>query len=71
MKKENSFTFHHRNIQKLAIEMYQLKHKTAPKLVCELLKEIEDSYNLQNDHTYGTYNENCTIWDRKNFFYGL
>ena len=30
LEKDQSFTFHERNIQKLAIEMYKVKHKMTP-----------------------------------------
>ena len=38
LKKENTFTTHPRNIQKLLIEMYKVKHKIAQKLMCELFQ---------------------------------
>ena len=42
---------------KLATEMCKVKHKTAPKLMCELFQETEHPYNLRNDHTtFRTYN---------------
>ena len=31
IEKENSFTIHQRNLQKLAIEMYKVKHNLCPK----------------------------------------
>ena len=34
LKKQNPFTTHPRNIQKLVIEMYKVKHKIAQKLIC-------------------------------------
>ena len=37
MTKENNFTIHQRNIQKLTIEIYQIKHKIVRKLMCETL----------------------------------
>ena len=39
LQKDNSFTIHHRNIQKLALEMYRVKHRIAPKMMCELFNE--------------------------------
>ena len=35
--------------------MYNVKHKIAPKLISEFFKEIEHTFNLQNDHTFKTY----------------
>ena len=36
--------------------MYKVKHKTAPKLMCEFFQETEYPYNLQNDDTFKTFN---------------
>ena len=36
-KKKNFFTMHHQNIQKLALEMYIVKHRITPKIMCKLL----------------------------------
>ena len=33
LQKGNSFTIHHRNIQKLALEIYRVKHHIAPKVM--------------------------------------
>ena len=38
LKKDNGFTVHERNLQKLAIEMYKVKHKLCPKPVQDLFK---------------------------------
>ena len=56
LEKENTFTIHQRNIQKLAIKMCKVKHKIAAKLMCELFQETEHPYDLRNDHTFRTYN---------------
>ena len=56
LEKENTLTVHQRNIQTLAIEMYKVKHKIAPNLMFELFKETENSYNLQDVHTFRIYN---------------
>ena len=36
LEKDNSFTIHERNLQKLAILMYQVKHKMCPQPVQEI-----------------------------------
>ena len=36
LQKDNSFTIHERNLQKLAILMYQVKHKLCPKPVQDI-----------------------------------
>ena len=45
LQKDNIFTIHHRNIQKLALEMYKVKHRIAPKIMCELFNETNVPYN--------------------------
>ena len=40
LQKKNSFTIHHENIQKLALEMYnRVKHCIAPNIMSELFNE--------------------------------
>ena len=64
LQKDNSITIHHRNIQKLALEMYRFKHRIASKIMCELFNEANvpiisvktlsfRSYNVKNV-LYGT-----------------
>ena len=48
--------FHRKNMKKCAIEIHKVKHKIEPKLICELFQETEHPYNLQNNHTFRTYN---------------
>ena len=63
LQKDNSFTIHHRNIQKLALEMYRVKHCKAPKIMCELFNEANVPYNLRQDVSFGSCNvKNCVIW---------
>ena len=56
LQKDNSFTIHHRNIQKLALEMYRVKHRIAPKIICELFNEANVPYNLRQDVSFCSYN---------------
>ena len=37
LQQDNSYTIHHRNIEKLALEMYSVKHRIAPKIMCNYL----------------------------------
>ena len=38
-----------KNIQKLALEMYRVKHRIAPKIICELFNEANIPYNRRQD----------------------
>ena len=48
LEKDNSFTIHERNLQKLAIEMYKVKHSLSPLPVIELFKRIDNTHNIRN-----------------------
>ena len=37
---DKSLTVHHRNVQKLAIEMYKVKNELCPKIMLDLFKEV-------------------------------
>ena len=41
LKKDNSVSIHHRNIQALATEMFKVKNNIVPEIMKELLKERE------------------------------
>ena len=49
------FTIHHKNVRKLAIEMYKVKNKLGPKIMIDLFKEVTHSYNLRNGLICGSY----------------
>ena len=48
LEKDNSFTVHERNIQKLAILMYQVKHKLCPKPVQEIFIQNSNAPTLRS-----------------------
>ena len=62
LQKDNSFTIHHRNIQKLALEMYRVKHRIAPKIICELFNEANVPYNLRQDVSFRSYNVKTVLY---------
>ena len=39
LSEDKSFTLHHKNIQKLAIEMYKIKNELCPKIMLDLFKK--------------------------------
>lgn len=41
-EKREYFKVHQKNILKMAIEMYKVRNKIAPKLMCELFKKTEN-----------------------------
>ena len=55
LSEDKSFTAHHKNVQKLAIEMYKIKNELCPKIIIDLLKEVTRPYNLRNGLICGSY----------------
>ena len=53
---DNSFCIHHRNLQKLTIEMYKAKHKIFPTLFQGIYPTHENSYKLRNNRCWQTIN---------------
>ena len=53
---DNSFCIHHRNLQKLTIEMYKAKNKICPTLFQELFPSYENPYNLRNNRCWQPIN---------------
>ena len=69
LQKDNSFTIHHRNIQKLALEMYRVKHRIAPKIICELFNEANVPYNLRQDVSFRSYNIKTVLYGTETLSY--
>ena len=47
--RDNSFTIHHRNLQKLAIEIFKIKLGIAPEIMKNVYPIIESPYNVRNE----------------------
>ena len=45
---DGSVTIHHRNIQKLATEMFKIKNGLSPLPVRDIFKDHKQNYNLRN-----------------------
>lgn len=56
LEKDNSVTIHHKNLQRLAIEMYKIKTQIAPMPMQELFTEKKHHYDLRNENTWETEN---------------
>ena len=53
---DKSICVHHRNLKKLAIEMFKVKEKTAPAPIQELFPSYENEYNLRSQRCWQTAN---------------
>ena len=56
LRKDNSFTIHERNIQRLATEIYKSKNNLAPSFMKEVFCETLNPCNLRNKITLKTSN---------------
>ena len=54
--KDKSFTIHHKNLQKLATEMYKVKHGVAPLIMNQIFEVTTSHYNLRNNREWATHN---------------
>ena len=52
LKKDNSVSIHHSNIQALATEMFKVKNNIAPEIMKELFAPKMSSYNLRNNNSF-------------------
>ena len=49
LERDNSVTIHHRNLRKLAIEMYKVKNNLSPIPVQEIFKQQDNTQGLRGD----------------------
>ena len=52
LEKDNTMTVHHRNIQKLATEMYKVKNNLSPIPIQNIFKEHIDTHDLRNNRCW-------------------
>ena len=53
---DNSFNIHHRNLQKLAIEMYKVKNNISPPFMKNIFTESKNPYNICAKSEFESYN---------------
>ena len=56
LEKDNSVTIHHRNLRKLAAEMYKLKNNLSPKFLKSIISESNNPYDLRSENPFQTNN---------------
>ena len=61
LKKDNSVSTHHRNIQVLATKMFKVKNNIAPKILKELFATKMSSYDLRNNDSFKRKRVN-SVW---------
>ena len=65
LSEDKSFTVHHKNVQKLAIEMYKVKNELCPKIMLDLFKEVTHPYKWLN--MWFLQIQNCTLCCRNHY----
>ena len=61
LKKDNSVSIHHRNIQALATEMFKVKNNIAPEIMKELFSPKISHYDLRNNNSFKSRRVN-SVW---------
>ena len=52
LRKDNTVSIHHRNLQVLATEIFKIKNNIAPKIINEIFQNITSSYNLRKNLSF-------------------
>ena len=61
LQRDNTFTIHHRNLQKLATEMYKIINNLSPKIMNSIFPYTNNPYNLRNKNPFQTSNV-CSVF---------
>ena len=56
LEKDNSFTIHHRNLQKLATEIYKIINNESPPIMKQIFPTSINPYNLRNNNPFFSSN---------------
>ena len=67
--KDQTFTVHERNIQKLATLMYKVKNDLCPRVVKELFPTSELPYELRKEKLWESSNIRTTLYGTETILY--
>ena len=58
---DNSFTIHHRNLQRLATEIYKVKNNLSPIFMKEIFPDSTNPYNFRTETEFGKFNVHTVL----------
>ena len=61
LRKDNSFSIHHRNLQKLTVEMYKAHNDISPSLMKSVFPQRDIRYDLRNKNTFYSRNVHTVL----------
>ena len=67
--KDQTFTVHEKNIQKLATLMYKVKNDLCPRVVKEIFPTSELPYELRKEKLWKSSNIRTTLYDTETILY--
>ena len=62
LSKDNSYTIHHRNLQKLATEMCKIENNHSPSIMKTIFPERSIPYNLRNKNNKNKSSDVHTVY---------
>ena len=66
---DNTFTIHHRNLQKLATEMYKIINNLSPTIMNTIFPYTNNPYNLRNKNPFQTSNVRSVFNGQKTIYF--
>ena len=69
LDKDNTVTIHHRNLQKLATEMYKMQNNLSPKFMKEIFHKQILSYSLRTEKIWESRNYRAVYWGTESLNY--
>ena len=69
LRKDNSFTIHQRNLQKLATEMYKIHNNLSPSIMRTVFPERSMPYDLRNNNPFRSTNVSTVYYGTETLYF--